>query len=55
MTSTLYSSPGGEPFAVAGIWQPTVEWGDAYSMVVVDGCPGMAEVHDRMPNRVGVV
>lgn len=49
MTRTWYSLPGGEPFAVAGIWRPTAEWGDAYSMVMVDGCPDMAEDHDRTP------
>jgi len=49
MTRTWYSLPGGEPFAVAGLWRPTQEWGDAYTMVMVDGSPQMAEVHDRMP------
>src|SRR5690606_12855955 len=49
MTRTWYSLPGGEPFAVAGLWRPTPEWGDAYSLVMVDGHPQMAEVHDRMP------
>lgn len=49
MKRTWYALPGGEPFAVAGIWRNTIEWGDAYSMVMVDGCPQMAEVHDRMP------
>jgi len=49
MTRTWYGLPGGEPFAVAGLWRATAEWGDAYSMVMVDGSPLMAEVHDRMP------
>ena len=49
MTRTWYSLPGDEPFAVAGIWRDTVEWGRAYSMVMVDSCPFMAEAHDRMP------
>lgn len=49
MTRTWYSLPGGEPFAVAGLWRPTQEWGDAYTLVMVDGHPQMAEVHDRMP------
>ncbi|WP_443478916.1 SOS response-associated peptidase [Novosphingobium aerophilum] len=49
MTRTWYSLPDEELFAVAGIWRPTAEWGDAYSMVMVDGCEQMAEVHDRMP------
>lgn len=49
MTRTWYGLPGGEAFAVAGLWRPTAEWGDAYAMVMVDGHPQMAEVHDRMP------
>ena len=49
MTRTWYSLPGEEVFAVAGLWRPTAEWGHAYAMVMVDACPQMAEVHDRMP------
>ena len=49
MTRTWYSLAGEEVFAVAGLWRPTEEWGAAYSMVMVDGCAQMAEVHDRMP------
>jgi putative SOS response-associated peptidase YedK len=49
MTRTWYSLAGEEVFAVAGVWRPTEEWGQAYSMVMVDGCPQMADVHDRMP------
>jgi len=49
MTRTWYSLPNVEMFAVAGIWRPTDEWGDAYSMVMVNGCEQMADVHDRMP------
>ncbi|WP_313437342.1 SOS response-associated peptidase family protein [Novosphingobium sp.] len=49
MTRTWYSLPDQELFAVAGIWRPTDEWGNTYSMVMVDGCEQMADVHDRMP------
>lgn len=49
MTRTWYSLPDDDLFAVAGIWRPTAEWGNAYSMVMVDGCHQMADVHDRMP------
>lgn len=49
MTRTWYSLPDQEVFAVAGVWRPTAEWGEAYSMVMVDGCEQMADVHDRMP------
>lgn len=48
-TRTWYSLPDTEVFAVAGIWRPTDEWGDAYAMVMVDGCEQMSDVHDRMP------
>ncbi len=49
MTRTWYAMPGGEPFAVAGLWRPTREWGEAYTMVMVASSPQMTEVHDRMP------
>lgn len=49
MTRTWYSLHGANLFAVAGVWRPTAEWGDAYSMVMVDGCEQMSDVHDRMP------
>jgi putative SOS response-associated peptidase YedK len=49
MTRTWYSLHGAELFAVAGIWRSSDEWGDVYSMVMVDGCQQMSDVHDRMP------
>lgn len=49
MTRTWYALPDQPLFAVAGVWRPTAEWGNAYSMVMVDGCAQMADVHDRMP------
>jgi putative SOS response-associated peptidase YedK len=49
MTRTWYSLPGDELFAVAGLWRPTAEWGQAYTMVMVDACEQMIQVHDRMP------
>ena len=49
MTRTWYSLHGEELFAVAGVWRPTAEWRDAYSMVMVNGCEQMSDVHDRMP------
>ena len=49
MTRTWYALPGGEPFAVAGLWRPTAEWGDAYTLVMADSSPQMIDVHDRMP------
>ncbi len=49
MTRTWYAMPDCDLFAVAGVWRPTAEWGDAYAMVMVDGCEHLADVHDRMP------
>ncbi|QSR18391.1 SOS response-associated peptidase [Novosphingobium sp. KA1] len=49
MTRTWYSLPGRELFAVAGIWRPSGEWGEVYSMVMVPGSEQMSDVHDRMP------
>lgn len=49
MTRSWYSLPGGEVFAVAGLWQPGTTWGDSYAMVMVDGSQHMAGPHDRMP------
>ena len=49
MTRTWYTLAGEDTFAVAGLWRPTVEWGDAYTMVMTDACSQMVDVHDRMP------
>lgn len=49
MTRTWYSLPDRDLFAVTDVWRPTAEWGESYSMVMVDGCEEMADVHDRMP------
>lgn len=49
MTRTWYGLPGEEVFAVAGLWRRSEEWGEVYTIVMVDGHPQMAEVHDRMP------
>ena len=49
MTKTWCCLPDIDAFAVAGIWQPTDEWGDCYSMIMVNSSPQMAKVHNRMP------
>ncbi len=49
MTRSWYSLPGSEPFAVAGLWRASAQWGDCYTMVMANSAPAMAEVHDRMP------
>ena len=49
MTRTWYKLAGHDLFAVAGLWRPTAEWGNAYTMVMADACAQMVDVHDRMP------
>jgi putative SOS response-associated peptidase YedK len=49
MTRTWYGLPGEAVFAVAGLWRRSDEWGEVFTLVMVDGHPQMAEVHDRMP------
>jgi putative SOS response-associated peptidase YedK len=49
MTRTWYGLPGEDVFAVAGLWRASAEWGEVYTIVMVDGHPQMADVHDRMP------
>lgn len=49
MTRTWYGLPGQDLFAAAGLWRSSAEWGNVYSLVMVDGNPQMAQVHDRMP------
>lgn len=49
MTRTWYSPLEEALFAVAGIWRPTAEWGDAYSMVTVSGSHGAPSDHARLP------
>ncbi|PEQ12942.1 hypothetical protein B2G71_08885 [Novosphingobium sp. PC22D] len=53
MTRTWYALAAEETFAVAGLWRPTEEWGDAYTMVMTDSCTQMVAAHDRMPVILG--
>lgn len=49
MTRT-WISVADQPIATwAGLWKPTVEWGDAYSGVMVDATEELWDIHDRMP------
>lgn len=44
------SLPDAPLFAVAGVWQPSDEWGDSYAMVMTDSAGSeAAAVHERMP------
>ena len=49
MTRSWHALPDSEPFAVAGLWRNTAEWGDSYTLVMTDSSAQMIEVHDRMP------
>lgn len=49
MTRTWIRMPGSDVFTVAGIWRPSAEWGDCYSMVMTDASPQMSAIHNRMP------
>ena len=49
MTRTWYGLPGEDVFAVAGLWRASAEWGEVFTLVMVDGHAQMADVHDRMP------
>lgn len=53
-TRTWLSLPAGADapegvFAMAGLWRPSAEWGDCYSVVIAEAAPAVAHVHSRMP------
>lgn len=50
MTRTWLSLPDAPLFAAAGVWRPSDEWGDCYSMMMTasEGTDA-APVHERMP------
>ncbi|MEL0156830.1 SOS response-associated peptidase family protein [Sphingopyxis sp.] len=49
MTRTWISIADQPLAACAGLWRPTDEWGDSYTMVMADAVTEMLEIHDRMP------
>jgi putative SOS response-associated peptidase YedK len=49
MTEAWMTVPNESPFAVAGIWRPSTEWGDCYSMIMTEAAGEAATVHSRMP------
>ena len=49
MTEAWMSLPGESFFAVAGIWRPSDEWGDCYTMIMTEAAGDAATVHSRMP------
>lgn len=46
---TWFSLPGTDMFACAGLWRPSDEWGDCYSMVITEANDQVAPIHNRMP------
>src|SRR3546814_3632218 len=49
MTRTWLSVADQPLAACAGLWRPTDEWGDCYTMVMVDATAELFHIHDRMP------
>lgn len=49
MTRTWVTHPDQPLLAVAGLWRPTAEWGQAYSMVMTDAGAATQDLHTRMP------
>lgn len=49
MTKTWISVTDQPLAAWAGLWRPTVEWGDSYTGVMVDATEELLDIHDRMP------
>ena len=49
MTEAWMNVPGESLIAVAGIWRPSAEWGDCYSMIMTEAAGAVITVHTRMP------
>jgi putative SOS response-associated peptidase YedK len=45
MTEAWMTVPDQSVFAVAGIWRPSAEWGDCYSMIMTEAAGEAATVH----------
>ena len=48
-TRTWFSMEDQPVFAVAGLWRPSAEWGQCYSMVMTEASDAICGLHDRMP------
>lgn len=48
-TRTWIAMPDGQPFACAGLWRASEEWGACYAMVITEACVAVQHVHHRMP------
>ena len=48
-TRTWFSPPDAPLLAVAGLWRPSAEWGDCFTMVMTGANPAVSFLHDRMP------
>lgn len=49
MKEAWVSVPDQDIFAVAGLWQPSDEWGNCYTMIMTDAAGEASKAHSRMP------
>ena len=49
MKEAWVSSADEELFAVAGLWRPSDQWGNCYTMIMTDAVGEASKVHSRMP------
>ncbi|MEW4466324.1 SOS response-associated peptidase family protein [Parasphingorhabdus sp. JC815] len=49
MKEAWISIPEQEFFPVAGLWRPSDEWGNCYTMIMTDAAGEAAKAHSRMP------
>lgn len=52
-TRSWLSIPDAGMFAAAGIWRPSDEWGNVYSMIMTDAVGEASKLHHRMPVLLG--
>jgi putative SOS response-associated peptidase YedK len=48
-TRCWFSPADGPLMAMAGLWRPTAEWGETYTMVMTDACEAVSFLHHRSP------
>jgi putative SOS response-associated peptidase YedK len=53
MKEAWVSSADEELFAVAGLWRPSDQWGNCYTMIMTDAVGEASKVHSRMPVIMG--
>ncbi|MFC3099945.1 SOS response-associated peptidase [Altererythrobacter lauratis] len=48
-TRIWFSLPDAPLMAIGGLWRPSAEWGDCFTMVMTKASPAVSFLHDRMP------